>query len=125
MSIRNDDPVRFVVGHQPAGMDALPFRGTALLNLVKAGVRSAIPDHVACVRLIDQQRADGGVGPLAAYADMENDPQVPAKRTHNALTRIVDLYDAWDATEPGKGHDANAAEWRAKLPHADLDPPSP
>ncbi len=47
-------------------MDALPFRGTAFLNLVEAGVRSAIPNHVAGVDLIDQERADGRVGPLAA-----------------------------------------------------------
>ncbi|MBM4051615.1 MAG: serine/threonine protein kinase [Planctomycetes bacterium] len=29
---------------------------------------------------------------------------------------LVDLYTAWDKSEPGKGYDQKAAEWRAKLP---------
>lgn len=29
---------------------------------------------------------------------------------------LVDLYTAWDKADPGKGYDAKAAEWRAKLP---------
>ncbi len=29
---------------------------------------------------------------------------------------IADLYTAWHEAEPDKGHDAKAAEWRAKLP---------
>jgi len=32
-----------------------------------------------------------------------------------ALQRVIDLYDAWDASEPGKGYAAKAAEWREKL----------
>ncbi len=28
---------------------------------------------------------------------------------------LIDLYDAWHAAEPDAGHDAQAAEWRAKL----------
>ncbi|MCC6230641.1 MAG: serine/threonine protein kinase [Phycisphaerales bacterium] len=28
---------------------------------------------------------------------------------------LVQLYEAWDKAEPGKGHDAKAAEWRKKL----------
>jgi len=33
---------------------------------------------------------------------------------------LVDVYTAWDKAEPGKGYDAKAAEWKAKLP-----PPAP
>ena len=62
---------------------------------------------------------------LAAYADMENDPQAPQKRVHNALARIVNLYEAWHAAEPGKDQAEKAAEWRAKLPDTDPDSPSP
>jgi hypothetical protein len=28
---------------------------------------------------------------------------------------MVELYDSWDAAEPGKGYAEKAAEWRAKL----------
>jgi tetratricopeptide (TPR) repeat protein len=31
------------------------------------------------------------------------------------LTAWVDLQDAWNTAEPGAGHGAKAAEWRAKL----------
>ena len=31
-----------------------------------------------------------------------------------AAARLVALYDAWHAAEPGAGHDSSAALWRAK-----------
>jgi tetratricopeptide (TPR) repeat protein len=36
--------------------------------------------------------------------------------TIEALKRIVKLYDAWDAADPGKGYAEKAAKWRGKLP---------
>ena len=33
-----------------------------------------------------------------------------------AIQRVVDLYEAWHAAEPGQSYDAKANEWRAKLP---------
>ncbi len=36
--------------------------------------------------------------------------------TTEVVVYLADFYTAWDATEPGKGYDAKAAEWRAKLP---------
>jgi len=35
--------------------------------------------------------------------------------TFKTVERLAALYDAWHAAEPDKGHDAKAAEWRAKL----------
>jgi hypothetical protein len=35
--------------------------------------------------------------------------------TRKCLQAIVDLYVAWHAAQPGKGFDAKAAEWKAKL----------
>ena len=37
-------------------------------------------------------------------------------RKSEALERIVKLYDTWKVAEPGKGYDAQAAEWRTKVP---------
>jgi len=37
------------------------------------------------------------------------------EQTLRVVGYIVTLYDAWHAAEPGKGYDAKAAEWRAKL----------
>jgi hypothetical protein len=33
----------------------------------------------------------------------------------DVINRLVALYEAWDAAEPGKGYVEKAAEWRAKL----------
>jgi non-specific serine/threonine protein kinase/serine/threonine-protein kinase len=38
------------------------------------------------------------------------------KDTLECVQALVDLYTAWHAAEPGKGYDAKAAEWQAKLP---------
>ena len=35
--------------------------------------------------------------------------------TQACITRIVDLYTAWDAVEPGKGYDAKSDERRDML----------
>ncbi len=40
-------------------------------------------------------------------------------RTISAIQALTDLYDAWHEAEPDVGHDAEAAEWRAKLPQED------
>ena len=36
-------------------------------------------------------------------------------RRREALARVVHLYEAWDKAKPGKGYDAKATEWKAKL----------
>ncbi len=51
---------------------------------------------------------------LAAYERMQPPPNL-ANRKREARERIVKLYEAWDAAEPGKGYAEIAAEWRAKL----------
>ncbi len=51
----------------------------------------------------------------SANALMEN-YKARYDRTNEAIQRVVDLYEAWHAAEPGKGYDAKADEWRAKLP---------
>lgn len=37
-------------------------------------------------------------------------------RTIKCINEFITLYESWDAAEPGKGYEAKAAEWRAKLP---------
>jgi tetratricopeptide (TPR) repeat protein len=40
---------------------------------------------------------------------------VPAARQKECLEALVKLYLSWDKADPAKGHDAKAAEWKAKL----------
>jgi len=37
------------------------------------------------------------------------------EQTRRVIGYLAELYDAWHAAESGKGYDAKAAEWRAKL----------
>jgi hypothetical protein len=42
------------------------------------------------------------------------------EQTRRVVAYLADLYDARHAAEPGKGYDAKAAEWRAKLPKEEV-----
>ena len=53
---------------------------------------------------------------LDGYEGRKDNPDVSPERIREAVERIVDLYEAWDAAEPGNGYAEKAAEWRAKLP---------
>ncbi len=55
---------------------------------------------------------------LDAYGSLKDHADAPDERKHQALQRIVDLYAAWHEAEPDQGYDAQATEWRAKLPQA-------
>ncbi len=33
-----------------------------------------------------------------------------------SIERLAEFYESWHTAEPGQGHDAKAAEWRAKRP---------
>src|SRR5262249_2087894 len=35
--------------------------------------------------------------------------------TRHCTQAVIDFYSAWDKAEPGKGYDAKAALWKAKL----------
>ena len=37
-------------------------------------------------------------------------------KTLYSMKRLAKFYESWHAAEPGRGYDAKAAEWRAKLP---------
>jgi len=47
---------------------------------------------------------------------------VQHKSTLDCQRGLVKLYNAWNTTEPGKGYDTKAAEWKAKLDAAPSTP---
>ncbi len=54
---------------------------------------------------------------LVELANAELEDEVATEEsTNEAIQRVVDLYEAWHAAEPGQGYDAKADQWRAKLP---------
>jgi eukaryotic-like serine/threonine-protein kinase len=59
---------------------------------------------------------------LAGYNGLKDDPRVPppsqnggSDRRREALTRIVELYERWNETEPSADRTQLASEWRALL----------
>jgi len=49
------------------------------------------------------------------FEEMEADPATPVLRLRNGARRLVDLYTAWDAAEPGNGRVGEAARWKSRL----------
>jgi tetratricopeptide (TPR) repeat protein len=52
---------------------------------------------------------------LEAHDLVEPAPGAATDVARDSTRALVELYDAWDRAEPGEGHDADAAEWRARL----------
>ncbi len=59
---------------------------------------------------------------LESYAMFVDTLGVEDGRTSVVVDAVARLYDAWDKAEPGAGYDAQAAEWRAKLPTTGASP---
>ena len=50
-----------------------------------------------------------------ANAVLEDDTSSEDDKTE-AVQHVADLYEAWHAAQPDKGYDAQAQQWRARLP---------
>ncbi|MCH7592374.1 MAG: serine/threonine protein kinase [Planctomycetes bacterium] len=94
-------------------------------SLPEDHVLLAASRSVLCECLVDlSQHAEAERLLLESYARMTEVQGDSGYNARNALKRIVKLYESWHAGEPGKGYDAKAEEWRAKLPQAtDTDDP--
>jgi serine/threonine protein kinase/tetratricopeptide (TPR) repeat protein len=111
----------------------------SLLSSIEAKVRDASTSpggayrHASLLGLRGQARARLAKE-TSAFARAETD----LLEAHSAFTKLrggqvaeirewtqslVDLYAAWDRSEPGKGYDAKAAAWKAKLPNIATAPP--
>ena len=53
-----------------------------------------------------------------AHESLANRPDTPLLLRTKLLEGFAELYDAWDAAEPGEGYAAKAAKWRARLPES-------
>ncbi|HKQ50396.1 MAG TPA: serine/threonine-protein kinase [Phycisphaerae bacterium] len=59
---------------------------------------------------------------LSESAQFDGHPEATKDRRQAVVRALSILYEKWDAAEPGKGYDAKAATWRAKL-HASTSQP--
>jgi serine/threonine protein kinase len=53
---------------------------------------------------------------LGAELTMVKVKGIDPKRHRHTIEALVELYRSWDAAEPGKGFDAKARQWQARLP---------
>jgi non-specific serine/threonine protein kinase/serine/threonine-protein kinase len=77
-----------------------------LLNLGKA--RAALAKNPA-----DFAPAEGNL--VEAQGLFVKSTGSTPKYRRDCLQALADFYSAWDKAEPGKGHDAKAAEWKKKV----------
>ncbi len=80
------------------------------------------PEHIAACywRLGECQASTGHYAEaeeslLKAYQIRTASPSTNAEAKTEVVQLLVGVFDAWHAAEPGKGYDAKATEWRAKL----------
>ncbi len=85
----------------------------------QAADRSLIPIYIGTARIEKLREAEALL--LEGHEGMKGHPDATDERKREDLQRIVDLYDAWHEAEPDQGYDAQADEWRAKLPKAQPD----
>jgi hypothetical protein len=52
---------------------------------------------------------------LAAHEVISQTPSVQPQGGAKVEKGLVEFYETWHAAEPGKSHDAKAAEWRMRL----------
>jgi eukaryotic-like serine/threonine-protein kinase len=52
---------------------------------------------------------------LAAQRTIESSPEQYQRARQPSLKALIALYESWDKADPGKGHDAQAADWKTKL----------
>ncbi len=78
--------------------------------------RSLIPIYIGTARIEKLREAEALL--LEGHEGMKGHPD---ERKREDLQRIVDLYDAWHEAEPDPpqaDYDAQAVEWRAKVPES-------
>ncbi len=97
-------------------------KAVALLPPGPAPLRSELESNLVKYLLEGQRFAEAEPLLLAMHEQLVGSPPrrdgSPAQ-TQASIERLVNLYESWHTAEPGKGYDAKAAEWRAKLPPDD------
>ncbi len=83
-----------------------------------SGLRSELESNLAEYLLEGQRFAKAEALLRAMHEQIVGSPprrDESPSQTQASMQRLVKFYESWDAAEPGKGYDAKAAEWRAKL----------
>ena len=111
----------FLLQSQGKLAEAEPYHREALIGYSKrhgpAGLETAACEHVLGKVLLGLSRhADAETHLLSAESILRTAQGLPTDHRYSrCVSSTIRLYEKWHAAEPGKGYDAKAAEWRAKL----------
>ncbi len=87
-----------------------------MLDSGPSALRSEIESNLVKYLLEGQRFAKAEPLLLAMHEQIVESSDESRSQTQASIERLVKFYESWDAAEPGKGYDAKAAAWRAKLP---------
>ena len=101
------------------GREAEPlFREAIELDkdeVFSAGFRRGLQSALGACLTLQGRYADAEPLLVSSYGFHElKGVSEPETHARESLRRIIDLYEAWDTAEPGKGYAEKAAEWQAK-----------
>ncbi len=108
-------------------LDKLPEAEALFREAIAAYERTQGKDHWLCGSarvglaraLAKMNRFDDAQAEfVSAERILASTQGVPPGRYKAAVEQLVSFYESWDKAEPGKGYDAKAVEWKAKLPSA-------
>jgi hypothetical protein len=100
-------PQRYTPSHPIAQITHLNIFGLRFALQVAEELRDA--------QVAASQFGDAETTLLEAHQIMTTVGNAPQWDPVHAFDELVQLYGAWHAVEPDKGHDLKAAEWRVKL----------
>jgi hypothetical protein len=95
-------------------LGTLPRNGSHLEALVKKVVYADMQFDLGVCLARQGKFKEAEPFLLDGYRDLRSAPYTAVPQA-DLVAQVVELYDAWDAAEPGKGRGAEAAEWRKKL----------
>ncbi len=84
-------------------------------------MRSELESNLVKYLLEGQRFAKAEPLLLAMHGQLVGSSDESPSKIQPSIERLAKFYESWHAAEPGKGYDAKAAEWRAKLPQPDRD----
>ena len=100
-------------------------KAVAFLRPGPSALRGELESNLVKYLLEGQRFAKAELLLLAMYEQIVGSGDESPSKIQASIERLVSLYESWHAAEPGKGYDAKAAEWRAKLPELDDNPEEP
>ncbi len=91
-------------------------KAVAALAPGASSLRSELESNLVKYLLEGQRFAKAEPLLLAMHEQIIESSKESPSKSQTSIERLAKFYESWHVAEPGKGYDAKAAEWRAKMP---------